>query len=234
MAVSPDDLQSWDSTPWQRSFNSFSGCDILLMLNGIPIAEAQGITYTIQREKVPLYIMGRVDPIQYSRGKRGIAGSMVYLTFDRAALAFSMRNQAQYWARLEEVYTFDSANTQEKLNETNREKLLDNFSLPTGVVVARANYADQIPPFNVVLVAANEYGGGATMSIVGAEIVNDGSSISIDDPVIDQSMTYVARRINSWEPLKFVDPRDKKVGDLSQAANFSGVDEARSGLGGNI
>src|SRR3990170_6868152 len=69
-----------------RSFNSFSGVDIKGVFNNLVIAELQAISYSITREKAPLYTMGSADPRSFSRGKRGIAGTLIFLVFDRHAL----------------------------------------------------------------------------------------------------------------------------------------------------
>ena len=59
-------------------------------------------------------------------------------------------------------------------------------------------YTDQIPPFDIVLTAANEYGQVAQMSLRGVEVLNEGSGMSIDDIVTEQQMTFVAREISPW------------------------------------
>lgn len=41
-----------------RSYNSFSGVDIKAAFAGKPIGELQGVSYTVTREKAPLYTMG--------------------------------------------------------------------------------------------------------------------------------------------------------------------------------
>jgi hypothetical protein len=50
------------------------------------LAELQAISYSITREKAPIYTMGSADPRYYSRNKRGIAGSIIWINFDRHAL----------------------------------------------------------------------------------------------------------------------------------------------------
>lgn len=52
-----------------------------------------------------------------------------------------------------------------------------------------------------MLAAANEYGAMAAAKILGVEILNEGSGISIDDAVSESSATFVARGI---EPLAAV------------------------------
>jgi hypothetical protein len=49
-------------------------------------AELQAISYSVTREKAPIYTMGSPDPRAYSRNKRGIAGSLIWINFDRHAL----------------------------------------------------------------------------------------------------------------------------------------------------
>ena len=68
-------------------------------------------------------------------------------------------------------------------------------------MLSGATYVDQLPPFDIVIVAANEYGKAATMRIYGVEILNEGSGFSIDDIVIENQMTYVCRTILPWQKM---------------------------------
>jgi len=56
-------------------------------------------------------------------------------------------------------------------------------------------YADQIPPFDITVTFVNEYGNAAVRSIYGVELLNEGSGASMDDIVIEETMTYVAREL---------------------------------------
>ena len=69
-----------------RSYNSFAGADIKAVIGQFQFAELQAISYSVTREKAPIYTMGSCDPRAYSRNKRGIAGSLVWINFDRHAL----------------------------------------------------------------------------------------------------------------------------------------------------
>ena len=71
---------------YTKTYTSFSGCDITAAFNGKIIGELQGITYSVSREKAPIYTMGSAEPRSFSRGKRGIAGTLVFTVFDRDAL----------------------------------------------------------------------------------------------------------------------------------------------------
>ena len=68
------------------AYNSFSGVDIKAVAGSEVLAELQAVSYSISREKAPIYTMGSADPRSFSRGKRGIAGTLVFIMFDRHAL----------------------------------------------------------------------------------------------------------------------------------------------------
>ena len=69
----------------KKGYNSFSGVDIKAVFGNMVIGELQAISYSVSREKAPLYTMGSADCRAYSRGKRGIAGTLIFLMFDRHA-----------------------------------------------------------------------------------------------------------------------------------------------------
>ena len=71
---------------YTKTYTTFGGSDITATFNGKVIGELQAITYSITREKVPVYTMGSAEPRSFSRGKRGIAGNLVFITFNRDAL----------------------------------------------------------------------------------------------------------------------------------------------------
>jgi hypothetical protein len=178
---------------YTRSYNSFSGVDIKATFGGKVIGELQGVSYSVTREKAPIYTMGSADPRSFSRGKRGIAGTLVFTVFDRSALLESFRNMSDksgwFFAHDTDVNKHNAE--EEKGAQVSQDINTDNSW-------QAAWYPDQIPPFDIVLTAANEYGQVAQMSIRGAEILNEGSGMSIDDIVTEQSMTFVAREVQPW------------------------------------
>jgi hypothetical protein len=58
-----------------------------------------------------------------------------------------------------------------------------------GVEVRNVAYVDQIPPFDITLTAANEYGQLAIMRLYGVEFLNEGAGLSVDDIVNERSLT---------------------------------------------
>lgn len=187
---------------YTRSYNSFSGVDIKATFGGSVIGELQGVSYSVTREKAPIYTMGSADPRSFSRGKRGIAGTLIFTVFDRSALitVFKERNDpATGW-----FFAHDTdVARKDHLEGARGTQVHENVF--TDNIWTAAWYPDQLPPFDIVLTAANEYGQVAKMSILSVEILNEGSGISIDDIVTEQQMTFVAREISPWEPKADVD-----------------------------
>lgn len=221
------------SQPYNNTYHSIAGVDIKAVLAGVTFANLQAISYSITREKAPIYTMGSVSCRGYARGKRGIAGSMVFVMFDSHAVLEAFRALTED----DEKYQFVSDNDESrpqlytpKGNNISSGGQLSQSIINRDIAAAAQSgdviatqavslnieqpfdgnldkgwsrtapwYADQIPPFNTVLVGVNEMGYAVTMSFLGCEFLNEGYGISIDDLVSEKQMTYVCREIAPWQ-----------------------------------
>lgn len=198
----------------EKSFSSFSGADIRATFGGAEIGELQAISYAIQREKAPVYVMGRKDPLAFSRGKRGIAGTLVFITIDSHALLSAMgmlgeelgENIPKFLSDKRAIRPLGGQNGQNVDVDDGAPGLLEDnngsIDFTAGYELSGAWFADQIPPFDVTLTAANEYGAAMTMRIIGVELLNEGAGMSVDDIVLENQYTYVARTLSPWQPSK--------------------------------
>ena len=187
-----------------RQFTSFSGVDIRAVVEGETVGTLQAISYAVQREKAPIYVMGRVDPLSFSRGKRGVAGTIITLMLDQHMMLNTPFRDMRFVADNDEIF----ASTVDLLNASNTNDLeeidgsaFSASNISDNYTIRNAWYVDQIPPFDTVILAVNEYGQAASMRIYGIEILNEGSGFSIDDIVIENQMTYVCRTILPWQKL---------------------------------
>lgn len=192
-----------------QTYNSFSGIDIKAVFNEVVIGSLQAVSYSVTREKAPIYCMGSPNPKAFNRGKRGIAGTLIFTIFDSDALLTAMKDYL-YLADKDEgrVYLNYSAMQDTMLRFSELDILtapkaatqteLSNGPADFDQELREPYYADQIPPFNITLAAANEYGALAVKRILGVEILNEGSGCSIDDIVTEQQYTFVAREITPW------------------------------------
>jgi hypothetical protein len=279
-----------------RTYTSYSGVDIRVIINGKIAGNMQALSYAIQREKAPIYVMGSVDPVSYSRGKRGIAGTMISLMMDVHMLYTPSFTGERYLGDSDEIFpsygsfgpdagmtgptATNVADTSPLLNAnnetasvnlrtvgrtdtsgtlaggqtslltgasgtgtsfsggpTNRFKSNQSYNLEdlsNNYRVAKVFYVDQILPFDVTIVAANEYGQSAQMRLYGCEILNEGSGFSIDDIVIENQMTYVCRTILPWRSfdLKSSKGSDTKITNVRDELYANEINEKVRGKGG--
>ncbi len=203
-----------------RGYNSFSGVDIKAVIGAKAIGTLQGISYQVSREKAPIYTMGSADPRAFARGKRAIAGSLVFIQFDTEPLMWELANQQDTTRQLFFLSDIDDLRPEYDASDeiavaTTSVGPVDAASpnapgVPAGgqesdITTAGSDqkralpwFADQIPPFDIVLSAANEYGALSIMKILGCELMNSGYGVSIDDIVSEHSYTYIAHGMLPW------------------------------------
>lgn len=201
-----------------KSYNSFSGSDIRAAIGQFQFAELQAVSYSVTREKAPIYTMGSADVRAFSRNKRGIAGSLIWINFDRHALLNVFRKaMGRFVANKDDVRPQFRPDEQEFQDQTaifNSQLVrtigpdvsgtidqLDNIpldSVSSLKELAAPWYSDQILPFDITLSAVNEMGAAAAMRIFGVEILNEGGGNSIDDAVSEMQATFVARYVEPW------------------------------------
>jgi len=212
------------SSQTQGAYTVFTGTDIFSVFEDMIVSTLQGISYSITRQKAPIYTMGSPDPRAFARSKRGIAGSMIMTTFDRHALADFMRT-SQFAAKKKSIETTASnpynqsvgvspAQIQKSIQSMNPSEIGSELGISAAAAMetnapdqmselSAPMFTDQLMPFNVTLMSSSEYGIGAVMRIFGLEILNEGSGFSIDDTSNEVQMTYICRLISPWVQQKF-------------------------------
>ena len=233
-----------------RTYTSYSGVDIRVVINGKAAGSMQALSYAIQREKAPIYVMGSVDPVSYSRGKRGIAGTMISLMMDTHFLYSRSFEGEKYLGDKNEVFASVSDHnnltsgglrsegageqsvTARGVMESvpgvggasrqgqNAGEAFDPQTISSNYRVLPVYYVDQILPFDIAIVAANEYGQSAQMRLYGCEILNEGSGFSIDDIVIENQMTYVCRTILPWRSFELATVKNQLRTDSEAARGY--------------
>lgn len=196
---------------YRKTFTSFSGADIVATFAGKVIGELQQISYSVSREKAPIYTLGSANPRSFSRGKRGVAGNLVFAVFNRDALVEVLQNELRgslgYTAGGNTVQALSEkagselaqkhkilAATMEDWN-TATELSQDSGANPGFVQMESIQHADQLPPFTIGVNFSNEYGQQAHFELYGVEILNEGAGMSIDDVVTEKAISFVARNV---------------------------------------
>lgn len=203
-----------------RAYNSFSGSDIRAVIGNRTFSELQAVSYAVTREKAPIYTMGSADVRAFSRNKRGIAGTIIWVNFDRHALlnliytmggtfvsnTDDVRPDYQPDANVFASQTAIFNNSLVRATGTAAGSSIDQLDLPLSSTsgykqLAKAWFADQILPFDITLAGTNEQGCATAMKIFGVEILEEGSGVSIDDAVTEMQAKFVARFVEPWQAV---------------------------------
>ena len=74
------------------------------MIGQYTFAELQAVSYSVTREKAPIYTLGSSDVRSFSRNKRGIAGSLIWINFDRhGLLSLVHKMRGTYIANVDDI-----------------------------------------------------------------------------------------------------------------------------------
>lgn len=253
------------ASPTINTLTSFSGADLVATFANQVIGELQQISWAVQRDKAPVFTCGSADARSFSRGKRGLAGSMVFAVFDHDSLVSTLQKvwqeiapSAMFTAAANNVismsedftnaldminwnatvtaatqdggdtgaqragYGFSYGNTagastdtidaQQYKGSNNSPSGFDESGLPTdwnadgddiyvpsGFAPIRGQnvvYADTLPPFDITLTFASEYGHTAFQKIYDVDILNESSGASVDTVIMSRQVTWIARRLS--------------------------------------
>ncbi|MBP3929839.1 MAG: hypothetical protein J6D47_09795 [Peptostreptococcaceae bacterium] len=209
-------MANMSSEQYTKTYTTFGGSDITATFNGKVIGELQAITYSITREKVPVYTMGSAEPRSFSRGKRGIAGNLVFVTFNRDALLEELSDgpEIQKYQANEFQRTNGESGPMQFTSIEEWDAHMSNLAgggansngttgkTPADLVSKyKARYADELLPFDITITFANEYGNMASTVLYGVELLNEGTGYSIDAPTSERAYTFVCRSVETMKKL---------------------------------
>lgn len=135
----------------------------------IVIGEVQTISYSIHRDRYPVRVLGKINPVGFCAGGRLVAGSLIFTVFDRHVI-LRLLNALQ-------GKTYDSLTTED------REEMVLNMKM------------DEMPPIDITISFANELGNMSHIRIYGVVFVDEGQVMSIEDMITEQTMSYMAQDI---------------------------------------
>jgi hypothetical protein len=151
-----------------QEYNSFSGADITAAfdiplpsgtVNHVVFGEISTISYSLFAPMRPVRALGYRAPKGYTSGARLIAGSLVFVTFDKHMIYDLYPNS-----------------------------------------FADRTLVDELPPFNVTVVFANEYGDQSSMRLYGMRLLEEGMTLSVNDIYTEQTFRYMAQDIAYMNP----------------------------------
>ena len=78
---------------------------------------------------------------------------------------------------------------------------------------------DQLPPMDISISFANEYGSLSRMTLYGVEFVSEGHTMSIEDLLLEDVVQYVARDVDPMTPV--LDPDGRQYSEILRKYNQS-------------
>lgn len=161
-----------------KGYNSYSGCDMIATVKisshtGLKdtvytLGSLQTISISTHQDKRPVRAIGNINAKEYTMGQRTIAGSLVFAVFDKHFADQMFKD------------SLSAINT----NEQNK---VSTIMLP-----------DELPPFDITISYANEYGHTSRMALYGVRLVDEGQVMSVNDIYTENTYQFVA---TSLEPL---------------------------------
>jgi hypothetical protein len=206
-------------------FRAFSGANIYASIGNSRIGTLQAVTVSVTREVAALYSFSDANPKAFVKGKRGIAGTLVFTQFDRHALLQDIFKESFDKPLSDSNALFSSRFLENSVNrgilnqQAFRTRNFENANIVGDVADSlfdggvaeeiqtelesvydlvrkqRLRYADQIPEFDITITMVNEAGDAAFCVIGGIVLVNEGWGYTLDDLVSEVAYTYVARGI---------------------------------------
>jgi hypothetical protein len=131
------------------------------------LATAQTFSLQTHREKHPVRALGNSNVLGYTRGARTVAGSIIFTMFNEHALASLIRRMGS---------TKNKFDPSSSINDQVSSLLID-----------------QLPPIDITIVFANEYGSLSRGAVYGVEFLNSGVTLSIEDILTEEVVNFVAR-----------------------------------------
>lgn len=205
----------------QGYYISKSGTEIQAVFNGVKFGDLHMIKYAVQRDVANVHVMGTVDAVSVAKGKRSTTGACVFAVFEKDRLLETVKDRKVFLTNHELINYGDKANKSGSnpnfnsksnqaiqqggtyrdgtdFNGSSAQSIFDSF----GESVAPA-LIDQIPPFDIVLVGISEASGHASRMVVhGVQFNSDQGGSSVDDLLLERQVTFIAKRISPWTPLK--------------------------------
>ena len=190
----------WDvDTEYMKSsgitaLNTFTGVDmrVIVMLNpnstdlqegevpAVTLGTLRTLTISTNREMMGVRSLGNTNPKGFTQGQRLTAGTCIFGQFSEEALS-------QLTSRVSVLPRHDSYNYNHGTMGSDSPSEQGDGTLSGGILI------DQLPPLDIVILYVNETGHISTAHLFGVKFRTSGVVNSINDLLIENTVTYMAK-----------------------------------------
>jgi hypothetical protein len=169
-------------------YKTFSGIDLTALASvGDAVSPLEGLTtftWSTHRGKQTQRTLGKSAPSGRAHGNRTIAGTMIFAVSDHHPL---LKIVPSDYPVAQAAFISQDPNIWKPLM-----------------------MSDEIPPFDLVLIAQNEYGFASSTMIYGIEITDEGVTVGVDNLITEMVLQYTAV---AMDPIQEIPPSEKGVVD---------------------
>lgn len=192
---------------------------IALQATGKVIGSATNFMVNVDRRKLPVLALGRVDPLGFGRGFRIISGIIDYVILSQDLLLEIMGDVIketevtengnkttvkEFQSPVEVIVSADEFKMQNVIEDA----LYGNPANDTYEINSqtfhkiRATSLDMLPPLDIIVYGIDETGNQSGMQIVGLEFTSSSLVATVNDVALAQRAEWVARSITPWTPVQ--------------------------------
>lgn len=160
-----------------------------LLVNGEPgvlhLASVITVSYSVYREKAPVYNIGQPLLSGFGIGKKYVAGSLITVSFDTDEISDFINRYLE---------------SQENKDFDRTDALLDGGTYKKIHTMMR----DDLSSFDMVFIMEDEMSGvGNAKEIIlyDAQFINNGQVMSINDLITENTLSFIARDIREQRPF---------------------------------
>lgn len=164
----------------QSNFQSFAGTDISV------------IAY------LPIDTKNSLNGITSNKFKKFAEIQTISISSTRSVSPVRVLGRSSPLAYTRGARTFAGTLVFASLNHDVFQDIYDLSILESSLYHSTSMVSDQLPPFNIVITAANEKGAAAVQAVFGITLVNYGTVYSIDDLYTEVTYSYVAQDVTPF------------------------------------
>ena len=180
---------------------------IALQATGNVIGSAANFMVNVDRRKLPVLALGRVDPLGFGRGFRIISGIIDYVILSKDLLLEIVGDQGNSYTA-EVIITNDEYQINDPIEDTIHPTLQDDSNNTKYTINSQTFYKikatslDMLPPLDIIVYGIDEQGNQSGMEIKGLEFTSSSLVATVNDVALAQRAEWVARSITPWTPVQ--------------------------------
>lgn len=196
----------------RSKYSTFSGSDIIILIGGVEVGNAMGLTISQSRVKAPVVVMGDPDPKAFGRGRRITSGTLSGVSMHMSTVYQILNGLApspdDWVVKRTGDTSLESAQAQAGFAynpDQYQEKSGFSYEIPnTGIEYQSYSpvLLDEIPPVDIIAVGVNEFGALGKIEIIGAEFLESNWATTVDDVAAAEQITFLARSYIPWQPIE--------------------------------